>query len=103
VLLFEIEKDTQKISECFDRALCRFGSTFSDVVYWNFEQSTKLARSGIFRRPDLFSKTLDDVFRGGSTLIEKAIVSELKTTFQLSNRKYSGIVDALSEMKRMSS
>jgi len=95
------QDQTPEILECIDRAFSKFGSSVSSVVYFHFEHSTKLSRRELVRRPDLFSKSLFDIFHDGSTVIEKAMVSELRTTFRLSNRNYKGLADALSELKQM--
>jgi len=94
---------TPEVLERIELAFSKFGSSVSAVVYWNFEHSTKLSRLDILHRPDLFSKAIHDIFSDGSIMIEKAIVLELKTTFHLSNRNYSGIVDAFSDFKKMHS
>ena len=103
LVLTETHDLAPEVLECIDLAFSKFGSSVSAVVYWNFEHSTKLSRRDILHRPDLFSKAIHDIFSDGSAIIEKAIVSELKATFHLSNRNYSGIVDALSDFKKMHS
>ena len=59
-----------------------------------------LTKEDIVRKPDLFMKTVQQVFRFGSTFVEKAVIKELRNEFQLPNRHYSGLTDVILEIKR---
>ena len=65
------------------------------VIYWKFEFNTKLSRAEVARRPDLLSNTIREIFRDGSKVIEDAIILQLRSKFQLVDRKYVGLEDAI--------
>src|SRR5579872_6811702 len=88
------------VLQCIERGLSTFGESVLPVVYWNFEQQRKLDRKEICRRADLFSDSLRKMFSDRSTIIEKGIVQEIVTTFQLSNRYYLGLSDVMNELKK---
>ena len=82
-----------------DRAFSKFGQSVSSVVFWKFQFDTKLSKEEITLRPDLFTKTIRDIFRDGATVIELAIISELKKQYHLPNRNYKDLEDAVDSIK----
>jgi hypothetical protein len=45
--------------------------------------------------PDLFSNTIREIFRGGALVLERAIIDELKTKFNLPDRNYRDLEDVV--------
>jgi hypothetical protein len=82
------------------RAFSKFGENRTFLVFQKFETDYNLSRDQIFENPELFSKTLRNIFRFGSTYIEKAIVAELRTDFALPEKEYHGLKDAVSEIRK---
>jgi hypothetical protein len=91
--------DGPDITASVDRAFSRFGSTVSSVVYWKFHFDTKLDKGEIALRPDLFSTTIREIFRDGSSVVERAIIQELRSQFDLPNRNYKDLEDAVTSIK----
>ena len=89
---------TSDILECIDRAFSRFGQSVSSVVYWKFQSDTKLDKDKIALRPDLFSNTIREIFRDGALVLERAIIKELKLKFNLPDRNYKDLEDAVNSI-----
>ena len=70
-----------KITDCVERALCRYGSSADKVVIWNFINTFKLIKTDILKYPDKFSDSLRTMFGAGSIVIESVFVQEIKSTF----------------------
>jgi len=70
------------------------------MVFQKFETDYNLPRDQIFENPELFSKTLRNIFRFGSAYIERAIVAELRADFALPEKDYHGLKDAVSEIRK---
>ena len=92
----------REIINCIDRGFSGFGSSVGTVVYWKFEFNTKLGRVNVAKRPDLLSKTISEIFKDGSTVIENAIIQQLRSKFQLADRKYISLEDAINSIKSQS-
>ena|ERR1700730_3020562 len=91
--------DTQKeIFSCIDRGFSSFGTSVGTVIYWKFEFTTKLSRTDVARRPDLLSKTIREIFKDGSSIIENAIILQLRKRFHLVERKYVNLEDAINSV-----
>ena len=84
---------------CIDRAFSKFGQSVAIVVYWKFQLETKLKKEDLIERPDLFCKTIRDIFKNGSKIIEAAIAEELKNHFRLPNRNYEELGDMLASIR----
>ena len=94
-----VEEENFEILPSIDKAFLKFGQSLPTVVYWKFHFDTKLERKGIQQCPDLFSKTLRDIFRDGSCIIEQAIIEELKIQFNLPNRNYKDLEDVVNSVR----
>jgi hypothetical protein len=97
----EIVEISSQVISSIDEALSRFGQSVSSVVYWKFHFDTKLAKEDILRRPDLFGKTIRDIFKDGSFVLEQAIVNQLRMEFNLPTRNYKDLEDALNSVRLM--
>ena len=85
---------------CLEQGLRRYDERLSWVVFSKFEKDYALSREDIIQKPELFSKTIRQIFRFGSTYVEKALVKELRNEVQLRDRDYSGLADAILEIKQ---
>jgi len=90
----------REINNCIDQGFSNFGSSVSKVIYWKFEFDTKLGRAEAARRPDLLSKTIREIFRDGSKVIEDAVILQLRSKFQLADRKYVSLEDAIGSIRK---
>lgn len=87
------------VLQSIDLALSRFGQSVATVVYWKFQYDTKLRKEDVIVRPDLLTKTMNEIFKDGAFLIERAIISEIKTQFRLPNRNYKDLEDILTSVR----
>ncbi|MDA4111898.1 MAG: hypothetical protein OK439_05125 [Thaumarchaeota archaeon] len=98
----EILDDSLEILDCLDRGFSRFGQSVGNVVYWKFQFTTKLSKLEVTKRPDLFSLTIQEIFREGGKIVENALIQELKVKFQIADRNYAGLEDAMNSIKTRS-
>jgi hypothetical protein len=72
------------ILHCVDRALDTFGSNAKQSVYWNFTSKEGISSDSILSKPQAFVNTIREVFGpNGSKLVERAVVREIKSAFNL--------------------
>ena len=95
----EVIENSSLIVLTVDRALSRFGQSVSSVLYWKFQFDTKLKKEDISTRPDLFSRTIKEIFKDGARIVELAIMDELKVEFRLPNRNYKDLEDLMNSIK----
>lgn len=86
--------------KCIDRGFARFGDSKSRLVFSRFEMDYNLSRQDIYGHPELFSASIRNIFRFGTPYVERAIISELRSTFSMPEREYRGFADAVSEIKK---
>ncbi len=90
------------IVDCVDRGFSKFGKSVGEVVFWKFQFTTKLSRNEVARRPDLLSKSIREIFKDGAPVIEKAIIKELRIKFQMTDRNYVNLEDAVQSIQAKS-
>lgn len=72
--------------QCVDRALDKFGSNTKQATYWTLMTKEGISSDRIVANPEALSRILAEIFGGdGSKIVEKAIVKEIKKTFNLEN------------------
>jgi hypothetical protein len=84
-----------------NRGFSKLGDSKSNLVLSKFETDYNLSRNDIFDHPELFSKTLRNIFRFGSSYIEKAMISELIEQFSLEDRNYKQLADVVAEIRSL--
>jgi hypothetical protein len=94
----EIFDNSKEILISIDKGFSSFGSSVGTVIYWKFEFTNKLNRTDIAKRPDLLSKTIREIFKDGSKVIEDAIILQLRSKFHLVDRKYVSLEDAINSI-----
>ena len=78
----------------------RFDPKLSRIVFTRFETDQALAKEDIARYPELFSRTLQQIFRFGSKSAEKQILYELRKEFSLSEHGHVSFVAAVHEIRK---
>jgi len=100
---FQSDNVQREFLRSVNRAFSKFGENKGHIVFKKFETDYNLSRDDIFDKPELFQKTIRNIFRFGSTYVEKGIISELRATFCLPERHYTGLPDAVSEIRKSNS
>jgi hypothetical protein len=85
----------RKLLRCIERGLQKFDSKLCPIVFSKFEVDYGLSKEDIIRSPDLFLRTLQQIFRFGSQYVEKEIVKEIKMEFGFENHEYIGFVNTV--------
>jgi len=93
-----VERDFAKAVE---RGFSRFDENRSRLVFQKFEMNYNLGRDDIFRNSELFSKTIKNIFRFGSSYVERDIITELKLSFPIPERTYVSLPDVVSEIRKL--
>jgi len=88
------------VVRCIETRLRRFDEKLSWIVFSKFETEYGLAREDVIERPELFSKTMRQIFRFGSPYVEKGLIKDLKKEFQLEEKEYSGLADVVLEIRK---
>jgi hypothetical protein len=72
--------------QCVDRALDKFGSNTKQATYWTLMTKEGISSERIVANPEALSRILAEIFGvDGSKIVEKAIVKEIKKTFEFEN------------------
>ena len=74
----------KEILECVDRALDSLGTNIRIAIYHMLESNSRVKKSSILSDPDKFVRSLEVVFGDGSLLVERLIMEELRSEFNLS-------------------
>jgi hypothetical protein len=71
--------------DCITRAIeSKFGEGVRQVIYWKFQEVTKLEVSDIPKKPQIFIDTIRLVFGTGSVSIERTITERICHEFKIS-------------------
>jgi hypothetical protein len=98
--LFQPNNVERDFLNSINRAFSKFGENKGNLVLSKFETDFDLSRNDILDHPELFSRTLQNIFRFGSSYIEKAIISELVEEFTLPQKNYKRLSDVVSEIRK---
>jgi hypothetical protein len=93
-----IERDFVKSIE---KGFSRFDEHRSRLVFQKFEVDYNLSKGDIFQNPQLFSKTIQNIFRFGSSYVERDIIAQMKRTFPIPDRTYVNLADAVTEIRKL--
>jgi len=101
--MYEEKKDFEKlILETVDEELKRiFGEAATLIIYSYLENNLSLKREKIAEKIQLFSKGIEKFFGSGAHMLEKTILKDLYSNFELNyetKRGYS-FVDYVTELK----
>lgn len=61
----------------------RFGASLTQVLFWKFQENTKLRISDIPLKPDLFIECVRNVFGAGSGAIERTLTEGISHDFSI--------------------
>jgi hypothetical protein len=98
--LFQTNNVERDFLASINRAFSRFGYNRVDVVLHKFEDDYHLSRKDIFDHPELFSRTVQKIFRFGASYVEKAMISELIEEFSLAEGDYRELSDIVRAIKK---
>ncbi|MCX8153457.1 MAG: NitrOD5 domain-containing protein [Candidatus Bathyarchaeota archaeon] len=70
------------LTEAIDAALEPLGPAVARIIYTYMERSLEIKKQEIPNRPEDFTKTIEQIFGEGATLIEIRIMEELHKRFQ---------------------
>jgi hypothetical protein len=101
--LFQSNNVERDFLSSINRAFSKFGENKGNLVLSKFEIDYNLSRNEILDHPELFSRTLQNIFRFGSSYVEKAIISELVREFTLTQGNYKRLSDVACEIKKSES
>lgn len=96
---FQTSNVEREFLKSISRAFSKVGENKAHLAFAKFERDYDLSKSEIFDRPELFSNTLRNIFRFGSSYIEKEMISELCDEFRLPKRDYKSLADVVHEIK----
>jgi hypothetical protein len=98
--VFQTNNVERDFLSSLNRVFSKFGENKGNLVLSKFETDYNLSRNEILDHPELFSRTLQNIFRFGSTYVEKAIISELVQEFTLTQGNYKRLSDVASEIRK---
>jgi hypothetical protein len=88
------------ILQCIDRGLGKCGSSIKHATYWQLLIIFNMKASDIPTHPEEFSNALEKIFgSGGGVMIERAIVQELKSEFQIERLQSTRFVQTLEQIR----
>ncbi|MHB2035686.1 MAG: NitrOD5 domain-containing protein [Nitrososphaerales archaeon] len=73
----------QKVLECVDRGLGSLGESSKQAVYWHLGVLYNMRRIDIPRNPQKFKKSLESIFGLGASILERVIVTEIRSAFDI--------------------
>jgi hypothetical protein len=86
----------EQVVDSITRAIdAKFGEGVRRVLFWKFEETTKLQIIDIPRKPDLFVDCMRKIFGAGADSIERAIVEGICNEFKIVVSPDAGFVRAL--------
>jgi len=68
---------------CVDKGLDSFGSNMKQAVYWTLMSKEAISSDRILTNPEGFIRVLKEVFSSGYPLAQRAIVKEIKKSFEI--------------------
>jgi hypothetical protein len=84
-----------------EKGFSRFDGNSSRLVFQKFEMDYNLLKEDVLQNPELFSKTIKNVFRFGSPYVERDIIVQLKQTFPIPERAYTDLTDIVREIRKL--
>jgi hypothetical protein len=74
----ESKDAVERVLSAIETALCAYGETVPQVIYFQFEDRFGLKKEEIPRKSDEFVRLLDGFFGGGSSMVKTSILRELE-------------------------
>jgi len=98
--LFQTNNVERDFLASINRTFSRFGDNKVNVVLHKFEDDYHLSGNDILNHPELFSRTIQKIFRFGASYVEKAMISELVEEFSLPQGDYKELSDIVRAIKK---
>jgi hypothetical protein len=74
----------QRVLDCITRSIdTKYGEGVRQVLFWKFQDLTKLPVRDIPKKPELFVDCMKQIFGTGSSSIERAMVEEMCNEFKI--------------------
>jgi hypothetical protein len=74
----------QRVLDCVTRSIdTKYGEGVRQVLFWKFQDITKLSVRDIPKKPELFVDIMRQIFGTGSGSIERAITEEIAREFKI--------------------
>ena len=74
----------ERVVNCITRSIdSKYGEGVRQVLFWKFQDTTKLEVSDIPKKPQLFVDCMRQIFGTGSSSIERAITEEMCREFRI--------------------
>jgi hypothetical protein len=87
------DMEVYDLLQCVDRGLDAFGSNMKQATYWTLMSKEAISSDKILTNPEAFVRALKEIFGSGYALAQRAIVKEIKKTFDLPTSSYD-IIEA---------
>ena len=84
-----------RILSCIDKGLESVGHNVKNVVYWHLQRLGRISRRDIPQKPMLFVQGLRALYRESSFGVERAILQEISTAFELKISRSTDLVAAI--------
>ncbi len=94
--------DEYEIVNCIDRALTVFGENVKHQIYWQVTQDmSQLGHTkGILKDPEIFVAALKETFGVGMWAIERQIVREIRTSFELEPEEGDNLTSVMGKARK---
>ncbi|MFP3985679.1 MAG: NitrOD5 domain-containing protein [Candidatus Bathyarchaeia archaeon] len=92
----------EKILQCVDTALKKFGENVSESIYYYLKKDFNLEKTEIPAKPEVFVKALTFIFGDqGAKIIEKQIITEIENNFQLKKDSFKETVSIIKKTSKL--
>ena len=78
-----MKKYKDRILSCVDRGLDHLGENVKHVIYWHLEHEFGVKKDKIPDKPKEFIRGLEGMYGLGATIIERSIVREIVSEFEI--------------------
>ena len=90
----------EPILVCVDQGFRWFGQNVQKEIYTKLRWDFGFSRQDIPVRPEVFFKCLEKFLGPGSKCVERAVLQELKSEFQLKDMKATDVIGAIQRVKQ---
>jgi hypothetical protein len=87
--------------QCVEKGLEPFGSHVKQSIYWKMSIVHNYSRNEVIENPELLASVIRETLSDSSPAVEESITTEIRRTFDLSNKESQNMVDAIVNAKSM--
>lgn len=73
----------ERILKCIEKGMAPIGESSTKAILWHIEKNYQLKLSGIPSKPKLFLDALEKILGPGTPMVEKMIVSRIRSEFNI--------------------